>query len=162
MNKIKDFFKNYYKIIIPISLMLVLFIAFVVYYKVSVLDNKTTDVEGDFYQYFYGNKYEYKGTVSTNRKGTIVGFRAIDREVKFDSTPIYYKDNDKVIFPQNMSVVMPTLGCSEYLAKKYSLLTYKKDVYTLTTYKYNGKLGRYFLYDGSDTYFFLDEVNMNK
>lgn len=159
MKKIKDFFKDYYKIIIPISLLLVLFIAFAVYYKISVLDSKTTDVVDDFYQYFYGTKYEYQGTVSTNRKGVIVRFKA-NKEVKFDATPIYYKNKSMVIFPKNMSVVMPTLGCSEYLTKKLSLLSYKKDVYTLTTYKYNGKLGRYFLYDGSDTYFFLDEVNI--
>jgi hypothetical protein len=163
MNKVKKFIKSlkeYYKIIIPLALILVLFIAFFIYYKVSILDNKTYDIDGNFYQYFYGEKYEYKGIVSTNRKGVIVGFKTDDYDIKFDSTPIYYKNKKEVIFPKDMSVVMPTLNCSEYKALGYSSLTYKKGNYTLSTDKYTGKLGRYFLYDGNDLYFFLDEVDL--
>lgn len=160
IDKLKNILKNYYRIIIPIALMLVLFIAFFIYYKVSILDNKTYDTEDDFYQYFYNKKYEYKGVVSTNKKGKIVHFKTDEYDIKYDATPIYYKKENKIIFPQDMSVVMPTLNCSEYLAKKYSYLTYKKDQYILNADKYNGKLGRYFLYDGADLYFFLDATNL--
>lgn len=160
MNKVKEILKNNYKIIIPIALILVLFIAFLVYYKVSVLDNYKKDVEYSFYQYFYNKKYEYTGTVSTNRRDVIVDFKTSDYDIKFDSTPIYYATQNKVIFPKDMSVVMPTLNCSEYLTKGYSYLTVNKDNYTLTTNKYSSKLGHYFLYDGGDLYFFIDEVKL--
>lgn len=160
VNNIKDFFKNNYKIIIPLSLILVLFIAALVYYKVTILDNYTKETEDKFYQYFYDKKYEYDAVVSTNRKNLIVDFKTDDYDISFDSTPIYYQNKNKVIFPSNMSVVMPTLNCSEYLAKKYSYMTVTKDNYMLTTEKYNNRLGKYFLYDGRDLYFFIDEVKL--
>lgn len=158
--KIGEVVKNNYKIIIPIILMLVLFIAFFVYYKISILDNYRKDTNGEFYQYFYNKKYEYNGVVTTNRHNVIVDFKTKDYDIKFDSTPIYYQKKDKVIFPKDMSVVMPTLSCSEYLAKGYSFISHDKDNYILTAEEYNGKLGSYFLYDGGDLYFFLDSVSL--
>lgn len=159
-NKIYKFIKDNYKIIIPILLILVLFIAFFIYYKVSILDNYKKDTEDNFYQYFYDKKYEYKGVVSTNRHDVIVDFKTDDYDITFDSTPIYYSNIDKVIFPKDMSVVMPTLNCAEYLAKGYSYLEVNKDNYILTTDNYSNKLGKYFLFDGGDLYFFLDEVTL--
>ena len=159
-NKIGEIIKNNYKIIIPIILRLVLFIAFFVYYKISILDNYRKDTKDYFYQYFYGKKYEYNGVVTTNRHNVIVDFKTSDYDIKFDSTPIYYQKRNQVIFPKDMSVVMPTLSCSEYLAHGYSSINYSKNNYILTSNKYNGKLGSYFLYDGGDVYFFLDSVSL--
>ena len=160
-NTIITYIKENYKLIIPISLILVVFIAALVYYKVSVYDTYKKDTNDQFYQWFYKKKYEYTGTVSTNRKDEIVDFKTKDYEIEFDSTPVYYKNKNKTIFTRNMSVVMPTLNCSEYLAPKYSYLTTKKNnVHTLTTKKYNSKLGHYFLYDGKNLYFFLDETTL--
>lgn len=159
-NKVYKFIKDNYKIIIPILLILVLFIAFFIYYKVSILDNYRKDTEDNFYQYFYDKKYEYKGIVTTNRRDVIVDFKTDDYDIKFESTPIYYADKDKVIFPQDMSVVMPTLSCAEYLTMGYSYLELSNDNYILTTKGYSNKLGKYFLFDGGDLYFFLDEVKL--
>ena len=75
LKKIGEIIKNNYKIIIPIILMLVLFIAFFVYYKISILDNYRKDTKDYFYQYFYGKKYEYNGVVTTNRHNVIVDFK---------------------------------------------------------------------------------------
>ena len=41
MKKIKTYIKENYKIIIPISLILVLFASFLIYYKVAILNNIT-------------------------------------------------------------------------------------------------------------------------
>ena len=160
INKIKEFFMSYYKLIIPVSLILVLFIAFLIYYKISVYDGVTKEETGQFYQYFYGQRYDYEGVVSTNRRDEIVDFKTDDYDIKFDSTPIYYKNKDKVIFPSDVSVVMPTLNCAEYRAGKYSYITKSKDNYIMTSKKYNDRMGRYFIYDGEDMYFFLDEVTL--
>ena len=56
---------------------------------------------------------------------------------------------------------MPTLNCAEYYANKYSYITNEKDNNILTTEKYNNRLGHYFLFDGYDLYFFIDEVKLN-
>ena len=160
-NKIITYIKENYKLIIPLSLILVVFIAALVYYKVRIYDNYKKDTNDKFYQWFYNKKYEYTGTVSTNRKNEIVDFNTKEYDIEFDSTPIYYQNKNIVIFTRNMSVVMPTLNCSEYLSQKYSYLTTtKNNIHTLTTKKYNSKLGHYFLYDGKDLYFFLDEVKL--
>ena len=157
MENINKFVKENYKLLIPILLMLVLFIVFFVYYKLSTRE-VLTDNKAKFYQYFYGEKYEYEGVVTTNRKNVVVDFKPVDIEIGFDSTPIYYKSKDSVIFPLDMSVVMPTLNCTEYLSKGYSVITYDKEVYKLVTDKYNNTLNHYFLYDSKDLYFFIEEV----
>ena len=59
-----------------------------------------------------------------------------------DSSPIYLKGGKTVIFPEDMSVVMPTIGCAEYLSPKYSYISFKNNVYSLVTNRYHGKLNR--------------------
>ena len=144
-NKIISYLKENYKLMIPIALMVVVFIAAIVYYKVTVFDNFTKENEDKFYQWFYDKKVEYNGIFSTNRRNEIVDFKAIDKDIKFDSTPVYFQDKEKVIFPSVMSVVMPTLNCAEYYANKYSYITNEKDNNILTTEKYSNRLGHYFL-----------------
>ena len=159
-NKITNFFKDNFKIIIPLALILVVFIAFFIFYKVSILDTYREYKNIKVYQYFYNEKYEYNANIGFNRKKEIVELSTKDYDITYDSTPIYYKNKNKVVFSSNMSVVMPTLNCSEYLAPKYSIITKKKNTYYLKTNKYDDKLGHYFLYDGLNLYFFLDEVTL--
>lgn len=156
----KQYFKDNYKIFIPIALMIVLFAAFFVYYKISLTFSYREEVKGNFYQYFDGEKYEYEGIVSKNRKGVVVDFKEVDMDINQSTIPIYYKDYDTVIFPGDMSVVMPVFNCSEYLAKRYSYIEHGDRTYKLTTNKYSDNLGHYFLYDGDDLYFFIEEVTL--
>ena len=160
MKNIKSFIQDNYKVMIPIIFMIVLFIAFLVYYKVSVSSNYRVDKEEDVFQTFYDRKYEYKAIVSKNRKNVIVDFQPKDIKISLDSTPIYLKGGKTVIFPSNMSVVMPTIGCAEYLSPKYSYIYFKNNVYNLVTNRYHGKLNHYFLYDGGDMYFFIEKVTL--
>ena len=160
IDNIKIFFKENYKLIIPITLMIVLFVSFLIYYKVMISDNYREEEIKQVYQYFYDTKYEYDLTISKNRKKEIVDIKSKNIDINFDSTPIYYKDKDIVILPQNMSIVMPTISCAEYLSKQYSYITYENNIYTLTTNKYNNKLNHYFLYDGNDLYFFIEPVTL--
>lgn len=157
---IKKFLKENYKLIIPIALMIVLFLSFFVYYMVQKNNHYQVDTEEKVYQYFYDQKYEYKAIVSKNRKDVIVDLRPQDITINKDSTPIYYQDKEQVVFATDMSVVMPTLGCSEYLAKGYSYITFQDGIYKMTANRYHGKLNHYFLYDGGDLYFFIEEVTL--
>lgn len=157
---IKKFIHDNYKLMIPIVFIFVLFIAFLVYYKVVVDNQYVIEKNLKVYQYFYGNKYEYVGKASFNRKDVIVDFEPQEIKINLDSTPIYYQKKDKVIFPKDMSVVMPTLSCAEYVAKGFSYITLKDDIYYLTTNRYNGRLNHYFLYDGMDLYFFIENVTL--
>lgn len=160
IDNIKNIIKENYKLIIPIVLILVIFIAFLIYYKVLISNNYTKDETIKVFQYFYEKKYEYNLTISKNRKNVIVNIKPKDMKINYDSTPIYYQDKDIIILPKDMSVIMPTLSCAEYLSKGYSYITYKNGIYNLTTDRYNKKLNHYFLYDGKDLYFFIEPVTL--
>lgn len=160
IDKIKSFIQQNYKLIIPIALMAVLFISFLIYYNVSINNNYHVDTNEKVYQYFYDKKYEYNAVISKNKKDVIVDFKPQDISINIDSTPVYYQEKDIVIFPKDMSVVMPTLSCAEYLSLGYSYITFKNGRYNLTTTKYQDKLNHYFLYDGADLYFFIEPVTL--
>lgn len=160
MERIDEIIQKNYKLIIPITFMFVLFIASLVYYKLKITDNYHIDTEEEVYQYFYDKKYEYTSIISRNRRDEIVSIKPKEAKVNADSTPVYIKNKDVVIFPENMSVVMPTLSCAEYLSPGPSYITLENDIYTLTTKKYNKKLNHYFLYDGKDLYFFIEKVTL--
>ena len=155
-----EFFKKNYKLVIPIALLLVVFIAFFVFAIISFGNDIKYDKEEEVYQYFYDKKYEYSAIVSKNRKDVIVDFKPQEVKVNLDSTPIYYKKGDKVILPRDMSVVMPTLNCAEYLSRGYSYITHKGNIYKLTTKNYDKQLNHYFFYDGADLYFFIEPVTL--
>lgn len=157
---IQQIIKENYKLIIPIALMFVIFIAFIVYYKISIDNSYHVDTEEKVYQYFSSKKYEYTAIVSKNKKDVIVDFKPQDIKVNLDSTPIYYQKKNIVIFPKDMSVVMPTISCAEYLSKGYSYITYENGIFNLTTDKYNDRLNHYFLYDGKNLYFFIENVTL--
>lgn len=140
--------------------MVVIFTAFLIYYQVSVSNKYHIDTKEKVYQYFYDKKYEYTTLVSKNKKQEIIDLKPQEVKVNLDSTPVYYQKEDIVIFPKDMSVVMPTLSCAEYLAKGYSYISFKDGIYTLTTNRYHKKLNHYFLYDGSDLYFFIEKVTL--
>ena len=160
INNIKQIIKENYKLIIPITLLLVLFIAFLIYYKVMVSNNYTKDETIKVFQYFYEEKYDYNLRISKNRKDVVVSIKPQDIKINYDSTPIYYQNKDIVILPKDMSVIMPTLSCAEYLSKGYSYITYENGIYNLTKDKYNKKLNHYFFYDGKDLYFFIEPVTL--
>ena len=160
INTIKNFIKENYKILIKITLMIVIFVAFLIYYKVVISNNYTKDETVKVFQYFYEKKYEYDLTLSKNRKDVIVEIKPQDIKINYDSTPIYYREKDIIILPKDMSVVMPTLSCAEYLSKGHSYITYKNGIYNLTTDRYNKKLNHYFLYNGKDLYFFIEPVTL--
>ena len=160
IEKIKNFVQKYYKLIIPITLMIVLFISFLVYYQISTNNHYRVEETDNFYQYFYGTKYEYEAIVTKDKKDVIVDFKPQELKINLDSTPVYYQKKDMVIFPKDMSVVMPTLSCAEYMTPEYSYITFENKVYNLTTNNYHKRLNHYFLYDGGDLYFFIEPVTL--
>lgn len=160
LQNIGSFIKENFKIMIPLLLILVIFISFFIYYKISLMDTYRKYEDVKVYQYFYGQKYEYTAHIGFNRKDEVVELTTKDYDITYDSTPVYYEDDYKVIFPNNMSIVMPTLNCSEYFSPAYTMVSKKKNSYYLKTTRFDNKIGHYFLYDGLNLYFFLDEVKL--
>ena len=160
INKVKNFIFDNYKILIPIILILIIFLGFIIYYIVLQTFAYTKVVTSNYYQYFGDEKVIYKADITYDKKGVIKEIKPKDKFINYDSTPMYEKGKDVVIFPDDMSVVAPVMNCSEYLTKAKSYIKYENKRYSLITNKYNNYLGHYFLYDGKDLYFFIEDITL--
>lgn len=160
LEQLKNFIKEHYKILIPIILLLIIFLSFIIYYFVSRTFSFNKIETGSYYQYFGNEKFVYDAKITKDKNGVITNIEPIDRYVGYDSTPMYEVGHDIVIFPADMSVVAPIMNCSEYLTLANSYIKYENKRYSLVTKKYNSYLGHYFLYDGKDLYFFIEDVTL--
>lgn len=162
MKKIWDFIKDKYKIFIPIVVVIVLLIVVGYFYKEYNYNNYKNKKDVGVYQYFGGLRHDYTAVFTYNIKDVIVDIRGKDEKIEYDSTPIYLPDEDKVIFPNAMSVVFPLREGSQYKIYKYSIYEYAGDdnIHYLTSGEYKNKYTYFFLFDGNDTYFFPYETSL--
>ena len=155
----KEFIKNKYNILIPIFLLIVLLIAVFLYSR-EYKNNRYAEVkEVDVYQYFSGVKMEYVAKISRNRKNVVLEYENKDFAVSLDSTPVYIKDKDNVIFPKEMSIVFP-LKNREYQVNALSELYKENDLYYLNIRNLNKTYDNVFLFDCNNLYFFIDAVTL--
>ena len=127
--------------------------------------NSTTVESHDFYQWYSGQKVEYKGELTFTRKEGLTELKATDRKVTLDSTPVYYADeNGKVIFPEDMAIVYPNNNGMMYRINNFADITEENgEIYletNLATKTNKTKLEKAFLYDGQDLYFFLERTSI--
>ena len=127
--------------------------------------NSTTTENHDFYQWYSGQKVEYKGQLTFTRKEGLTELKASDRKVTLDSTPVYYADeNDKVIFPEDMAIVYPNNNGMMYRINHFAdIIEENGSIYletNLATKTNKTKLEKAFLYDGQDLYFFLERTTI--
>jgi len=161
MKNIVNFFRRHYKILIPVMVGIVLLVTIFFLYKEYQFDNKRNKEEISVFQYFGGLKEEYTAIVTYNLKNSIVEIAAKDKKIEYDSVPVYYKDEEKVIFPEEMNIVFPLNEGSQFKLYKYATYYTQDDMKFI---KNNTDLGNYdffFLYDGSEVFFFPDEVTLN-
>lgn len=160
MRKIIDYCKKEYKLLIPIMVILVLIVSIYFFYKEYQYDNTRNKHEVPVYQYFGGVKNTYTGIITYNLKNVIVNIEAKDKKINYDSTPVYFKDSERVIFPEIMSIVFPLQDGNQYRLYKYSEF-YKDDgLQKIKTNNYNNNYNYFFLYDGKKLFFFPDEVTI--
>lgn len=160
MNKLIEFCKKYYKILIPVMVVFVLLLAIYFVYREYKYDNYRNKLEESVYQYFLGDRVDYTAIVTYNLKDVIVDIDAKDKNIQYDSTPIYYLDKEKVIFPEEMTLVFPLKSVSQYKLYKYSIYEKSNNLHKITTNTYTGDYSNFFLYDGDGTYFFPNEVTL--
>ncbi len=162
MKKIKDFCYREYKVLIPVMVVVMLLIVLLFFYKEYQYDNYRNKKDIPVFQYFAGLKTEYTAQVTYNLKDSIVDIKAKDAKIEYDGTPIYYKDEQKVLFPKEMTIIFPLREASQYKLYKYATY-YKED--NLHFIKNNTDIGEYsffFLYDGKGVFFFPYEVELKQ
>ena len=112
----------------------------------------------EVYQYFMGFKMEYKGSIKLNKDNhEITKITFGDDSVNLNSTPLYYKDEKKVLFPESMSVIRPSDG-TQYRISYYSIFYRDLDYYSVKNGEKNQKITNSVIYDGNDLYFFVENV----
>lgn len=160
MKKVIDFCKQNYKVLIPIIVVLVLLIAVYFLYKEYKYDTYRNKVEVPVYQYFGGVKNDYTAILSYNLKKNVVSIEGKEKKISYDSTPVYYSDEEKVIFPKEMSVVFPLRDNGQYRLYKYAFYEKIDGNDYLTLGNKSDTYNNFFVFDGEGLYFFPDEVTL--
>ena len=159
--RLKKFFQQEYKMLIPIMVVFVLLITLFFLYKEYKYDNYRNKLEAEVYQHFGGMKTEYTAIVTYNLKDIIVDVEPKEVKIEYDSTPIYYKDAKKVLFPNPMLAAFPLREGSQYKLYKYSIYENADSIHTIENRTYKGEYDYFFLYDGEELFFFPDKVTLN-
>ena len=160
MEKIITFLKKRYKILIPIMVIFVLLISMYFLYKEYRYDYYRNKETVSVYQYFGTNIYEYDAIVTYNLKKVLVGVEGTKNPINYDSTPIYYKEKDKVIFPKEMTIAFPLRAGSQYKLYNFSELEQINEENYITTDGKKDKYDNFFLFDGKGVYFFPEPVTL--
>ena len=160
MEKIITFIKKKYKILIPIMVIFVLLIAMYFLYKEYKYDYYRKKETVSVYQYFGGNLYEYDAIINYNLKNVIVDISSTKDKINYDSTPIYFKNEEKIIFPKEMTIAFPLRGGSQFKLYNFSIYERINNENYITTGNDKSKYEFFFLFDGKGTYFFPEPVTL--
>lgn len=160
MDKIISFCKDKYKLLIPIMVVIVLGIALIFLYNEYKFDNFRNKQEEKVFQSFSGIKTDYTAIVTYNLKDVIVDVKPKDVKIEYDSTPIYYSEEDKVIFPSEMTIVFPLRDGGQFKLYKYSTYYLDDELHYIKNNMDTGNYSVFFLYNGKNTFFFPYEVDL--
>ena len=160
MKKIINFCQENYKILIPVMVGIVLLVTVFFLYREYKYDNTRNKKEFSVYQYFGGMKSEYTAIVTYNLKEAIVDLKAKDKKIEYDSIPVYYKDNENVLFPNEMTIVFPLRDGSQYRLYKYATYYKEDNLHYIKNNINTGEYNYFFLYDGKDVFFFPEETTL--
>ena len=161
MEKIINFIKKKYKILIPIMVIFVLLISMYFLYKEYRYDYYRKKETAAVYQYFGDSIYEYDALITYNINKVLVDVNSTKTPINYDSTPIYFKDKDKVVFPKEMTIAFPLRAGSQYKLYNFSIYERINDEHYITTGSDKDKYQYFFLFDGKGTYFFPEPVTLN-
>lgn len=142
-------------------IVLVLFIA-VLIIVFSTFKKKTTEYtvkNHDFYQYFASNKVVYSGYIKLYKKDNKIVLTVTDESIELDSKPVYYADEKKAIFPQNMAVIFPLSGTSKKI-NYFSEATLDGDFVYVKDHNFNSTIQNALLYDGDNLYVILEKSKL--
>lgn len=157
MKRVFSYVKKRYKIFIPFILLLILFIGFFTYKQIN---NYTTSKKDSFYMYLIGVRKDYDATLTFNKDKEVTQMEIEGETIEIDSTPIYYKNKTEVLFPTKMSMVFPLKSNAQYKVNSFATISEKNEAYYLNTNNFTNNYSNFFLYDGENLFFFINEVTL--
>ncbi len=158
MQKIKSIILNKKNSAILALILLIIITALFVKFTKKV--DEYTIEDHKLYQFLSGIRVDYEGKIKINKtknKVTKINFK--DIEINLDSTPIFFKDEEKALFPQTMSVIKPREG-TQFKVNYYSTIYKDLDHYTIEDGKTKSIISGSIIYDGNDLYFLTENANV--
>ena len=123
--------------------------------------NEVTVESNNFYKYYAGRKLEYQANIEKTNKDGITKLSAVDMDIQFDTTPLYYKDiQDRVIFPESMEIIEVSENGQTYKINKFSEVYMNQDVAYIEYKDEVKELPNSFMYDGADMYLFISNATL--
>ncbi len=150
-----------YHIIVVVSIIFIIIVV-TIFQSMMRKEEKLVFKETDLFQYTGDIKLAYAGNVEIDKNNdiTTINFDGQKDKVTLDSTPVYYVEEKKVIFPKNMAIVFPREG-TQFKINYFSYMT--KNEYNDVTLKDRTKKERIdncIIYDGYDLYFLIGDYTV--
>lgn len=123
------------------------------YYTVNQVD--TITVRQHVYQHTSSGRVLYPAGSRVIKSGGGCVLESSGRMYELDRTPLYFKDEDRLLITNTVSIVQPVLSLTNRVANMSQV--YEKDgVYYVANEKDSVKVDDFFLFDGKDTYIFFE------
>ncbi len=139
--------------------LIVVFIFFMVRSR-NTIEQYSFSKDEEIYYYVDDTLMEYKGKIVLDRNNKITNISTDESDWKTISEPIYFKNEEKVIFPNTMAIVRPTLGFKQNRLNYFTVLKNTENNVKVSNTDLDISVSNAFLYDGVNTYFFIDDVKL--
>lgn len=145
-------------LLIVVSVVLLAALAGAAYYILS--EKGIFRIEGASYQYCIGIRYDYpkEAKLVKMKEGTAVSYG--ENEVMSDTFVVHYLEGEKILLPEDMLMMIPTLGLRTYRVGYFTTFTYEDDLLLAKKEGKSALADRAFLFDGSNTYVFLEPMKL--
>lgn len=152
-------FKNEIVLFVIIVLLMFVFLFFMSRAR-NTIEQYSISKEEEIYFYVDDLLMEYTGKVVLDRNNNVTNLTSEDNDWKNLSEPIYFKNKDKVIFPNSMSIIRPSGSLKQNRLNYFTTVEKEKVNSRLSNVNLNMEISDAFIYDGVNTYFFIDDVTL--
>lgn len=148
---------------IPLSLILVAAgVLIVVAAVLLVVFLNTKRIEGGVYYYDTGIRYEQQGgsVIRNEDEDGVYLENSGDEKLALTSSPLYYEDEQKIFIPCDSTITLPSKRKVARITK-FTELENRQGTVFATIGRDEYEIDEGFLYDGKNTYVFLDNMTVS-
>ena len=143
-----------------LALILVLLFCFFIFKARVNIEQFSTIKEEEIYYYIDDYKNSYIGKIVLDKNDNISQLLNIEDDLNDIFEPIYFQNKDVILFTNNMSIIRPTMGFKQNKLLYYTTVEKKDDNIIIKNSVTNTTIANSFIFDGINTYFFLDNVKI--
>lgn len=145
------------KVITYITLSVLLIVVICTYFVTNSLDTMTIE-EMPIYRYSLGYKEEINEKITLKKENSEIFFNYNNEKLLLNTSPLYFKNTTKLVLPYTTSIVNPVDSGKANKINYFSMLYQKDGCIFLESNDTLKELRDGFIYDGVDTYIFLEET----